>query len=438
MAAARPQLKTAKIGADKLILGLLAVLVLCAVFYALSQRQQALRSSPIGLDGLQIWLSHNGQDSQNFSGGWPLNAEDIGLQIIPLYDTDLSVDRVPPRTIEELIRQQDEYDLETEHIQSKAVRVPTLIVLPKWRSGMRLTGLAHPFLLGGSGQIQRTGKDLIDEPAMRLELAPQPFTTFEFETKNGTMHEALIYAAQTLNTSNCIPMIGTQDTMLLGWCYLADTDRKTRVFVLSDPDLINNHGLMLGDNAFAIRDWVAQVAGNRRVIIDYSRDNWLSNASSAVHRDRTWADLRRFFSPPFTLMWAGFVLVLTLALWRGAVRFGPLLEGSGGIGASKMVAIAARAKLMRLSNRDGALARDYCKARLASTAAQLFGPAHARQFAQPDAFVAYVRRRHTQHATALASALNDIETLPESATPAHAIASIVALDDILEKIRHDT
>ncbi|WP_227272458.1 hypothetical protein [Roseobacter weihaiensis] len=431
--------QAAKVGADKIILGLLAVLVLCAVFYALSQRQQALRSSPTGLDGLQLWLSHNGQDSQSFSGGWPLDTENIGLQIIPLYDTNLVDRRRPPKTKEELIQQQDEYDLERAKIRSKSAMVPTLIVLPKWRSGMRLTGLAHPFLLSNGELIQQTGRDLIDGSSnMRVGRARQPFTTFEFRAKNGTIYETLIYAAQTLNSSNCLPIIGTQEAMLLGWCHLIKTNGKTRVFVLSDPDLINNHGLMLGENAFVMRDWVAQVAGERRVIIDYSRENWLSNGASRVQRDRTWADLRRFFSPPFTLMWAGLALVVGLTLWRAAVRFGPLLTGVTGIGASKMVAIAARAKLMRLSNRDGALAREYCQARLAATAAHLFGPAHARRFARPEAFVTYIKRCHPRHATALTSALNQIETLPDSATAAHALATVAALDGILERIRHDT
>ncbi len=427
-----------RIGMDKIILGFLAFLTLGAFFYLQSQRQQALRNSPMGLDGLQIWLSRSGQQSQNFSGGWLLDAKDIGLLIIPLYDANLLERRRPPRTQEELLMQQDEFDLDSVKTRRKADRVPTLIVLPKWRSGMRLTGLAHPFLVGDRNRIRRTARDLVDDANLGIDRAAQPFSTFRFDTVDGVSHEPLVYAAQTLSSSKCTPIIGTQAAMLLAECPLIKNTGTAKVYVLSDPDLINNHGLRLGENAYAIRDWIAAIAGERRVVIDYSRDFWLAEDAVRAQRDRTWEDLMRFFSPPFAFMWAGLVLAMALTLWRAAVRSGPLLASPDGLGAAKMSAIAARAKLMRLTNLDGALAREYCKARIAVTATECVGPSHGRQFAQPEVFLAYVKSRYARHVAPLAAVLKDIETLPESATPSQAISSVTALDGILERIRHDT
>ena len=420
-----------RVGADKLIVGFLAAVVLIALFFVFSQRQQALRNSPAGLDGLQIWLSQDDLDVQSFMGGWPVNANEIGLQIIPIYDTKFREDRTPPDTKEALILQQDEFDADDAVLRKKAAQVPALIVLPKWRSGMRLTGFAHPVLLNDANRVGVLASSLVAGPHMTLSYAGQPFTDFAYEE-----HQITLYAAQMLSAPQCEPIIGTKDAMVLGRCPLLGNTAD--VFLLSDPDLLNNHGLRLGENAFAIRDWVRQVAGDQRVMIDYGRNNWLTEDVTRSTRDREWSDLLRFFQPPFTTMWAGLVLSIALTLWRAGIRFGPALAGPQAIGASKMLAIGARAKLLRLSNLHGALAGEYVKARLAATATTLFGTSQANQFTTPDAFVAFTQRRHPQHAPALIAALNSISTLPDHAPASQAMASVAALDRILETITHDT
>ncbi|MCF2903861.1 hypothetical protein L0666_02580 [Octadecabacter sp. CECT 8868] len=424
-----------RFGADKIILGVLAAMIVGALLYVSSQQQQRLRSSPTGLDGLQIWLSSDDQTVRSFTGGWPLNADDIGLLMLPFYDTDLANLRTLPRSEEELIAQQDEYDLRLGPILAKINEVPTLIILPKWRSGMRLTGLAHPILLINRTRVEDTLNDLPFEGGAHLDYAPKAFSEFTFETGSQSARTAVIYSAQTFAAQGCAPIVGTHSAMILGSCALMN---GTKVFVLSDPDLINNHGLLQGDNAFIIRDFVAQTVGTQQVIIDYSRDDWLTRDSEGLQRERTWADLKRFFSPPFTLMWAGLLIAVVLILWRAALRFGPLLPTKDRLGASKMKAIGARARLMRLAGRDGALVVEYSKARLAATASELVGAAHGNQISKPEAFLAYAQRRHPRYAMALTEALNTISSLPQNASAAQAMAAAASLDTILEHITHDT
>jgi hypothetical protein len=427
-----------KIGADKIILGVLAILIVGALFYVMSQRQQALRGSPAGLNGLQVWLSSQDQDIQNFVGGWPLRTDDLGLLIVPLYDTDLTADRELPLTQDDLIIKQDEYDLSLYIVQAKAREVPTLLVLPKWRSGMRLTGLVHPLLLVERERLAETLYGVLDVDDVMLSYGREPFVSFPDRQNSSANNQAVIYAAQMFAASGCKPILGTVKAMILGACPLAITGAQETVFVLSDPDLINNHGLVLGDNAFVVRDFLTQVADGKSVVIDYSRDNWLTRIEDQVQRDRTWADLQRFFTPPFTLIWIGFVIATLLTLWRAAFRFGPLRAERDGIGASKLMAIEARARLMRLSNRDGALVSDYSKARLAATATTLFGAAHARPLSNPEAFLAFTQRRHPKYAKALAEILNAMWSMPDSAPPAQAMAAVAELDRLLEQITHDT
>lgn len=421
-----------KIGADKILLGIVGLAMIIAIFFVSSQRQPALRSSPVGLDGLRVWLTAEGLDAQNFTGGWPILAEEVGLLVVPLYDTELDERSEPPRTQEELILQQVEYDLTSEPIRSKTEMAPTLIVLPKWRTGMRLTRLAHPVLISPRAEVEALGETLV-AGEFALSYGRDPFIEIPYREQ-----DALLYAAQTFVAPECRPILGDARAMVLGDCPLANGDDGARIYVLSDPDLVNNHGLALGDNAFLVRDIFKSLSNEGRIIVDYSRRNWLTTDAGQSTRERTWSDLLRFFSPPFTMIWVGIALVFGLVLWRAGLRFGPEAPIPQTGGASKTMAIAARARLMLLTGRAGALVKEYMRARLATAAAQIFGNALAPQFSGPEAFVAYTRRRHPEHAGPLAAKLNEIQDLPAAASSRHAMSKIHDLDKILEHITDDT
>lgn len=425
--------------AETVVIALICVIVLAAGWYILSQRQQALRASPAGLDGLQVWLSSNDVSAQNFSGGWLMDQTAIGLMIVPIYDTALDQDRVPPSTKQELLLQQDEYDLASSVIAEKAERVPVLLVLPKWRTGMRLTGLAHPILInepeGALSHLKRLTKDSSPE----WTFATAPFSEFDYQTTDGDDLHAQIYAAQTFKSEGCVPIIGTKEKMLLADCPLRNGTANTndRVLVLSDPDLLNNHGLRLGDNARIALDVLSAKAGERNIVIDYSRDVWLRDPLSEPERERTWADLLRFFDQPFLSLWIGSALVLALFLWRGALRYGPIRSDRPAPGASKSLAVQARARLMRLSGQDGALTSEYAAARIAATAEALFGPANARHFTSEDNFLKYTERRHPAHAARLTHVINEIRKLPARLPAVDAIHLIDELEQVLEQITND-
>ena len=105
---------------ETVIIILICALALAAGWYLYSQRQQALRSSPAGLDGLQIWLAANGVSARNFTGGWPIDQTKVGLLVLPVYDTLLDEERAPARTKEDLLQQQDEFEQLSKPISEKA------------------------------------------------------------------------------------------------------------------------------------------------------------------------------------------------------------------------------------------------------------------------------------------------------------------------------
>ncbi|MES0812779.1 hypothetical protein ABLO27_25020 [Roseibium sp. SCPC15] len=424
---------------ETVVIAVICVIVLAVGAYLVSQRQQALRSSPAGHDGLQVWLTSSGLSARNFIGGWPMDQTAVGLLVVPLYDTALDKDRALASSKEELLQQQDEYDLDLAPILEKAQRAQTLVILPKWRTGMRLTGRAHPVLRAEPNRLAGTLGKLLDDNQPELIFPEVPFTEFDYQSANGDMLQAKIYAAQLFKARGCTPLIGAEEAMLLGDCALGETaaNGNERVLVLSDPDLLNNHGLRLGDNARIAVDFLGAKAGDRNIIIDYSRASWLRDPAREPERERTWADLLRFFDQPFLTLWIGSATLFLLFLWRAAFRYGPISPDTAKPGASKSLAIRARARLMRLSGQDGALTAEYAAARIAATAESLFGVAHARHFTNEDEFLKYVERRHAPYAPRLKAVLSEIRKLPAH-LPAHeAIHHIDELEQVLEQITHD-
>ncbi|MGL4237350.1 hypothetical protein [Tabrizicola sp.] len=418
-----------------IIFAIIFAMAMAGLAYVLSQRQQELRSSPVGLDGLQLWLTAEDVSTQTFSGGWIVDPVSIGLVVLPLHDTDPDQELQPARTKEELLFQQDENDLDWYSIFDKVEQAPTLIVLPKWRSGMRLTGLAHPALLVERDRLDGILQYLTGEQSIRVNYSRQVFTALPYQDATGAELRAEIYAAQLFDSTGCDPIIGSGRETLLASCPVAGSYET--VFVLSDPDLLNNHGLRLGQNAAIARDFLAGVAGDGTVLIDYSRDNWFFSTDEPIQRDRTWADLLRFFEPPFLALWLGAGMMLALVLWRSLRRAGPVAHVADA-GTGKMQAIQARARLMRLTGQDGAMMGDYAHARIAATAARLVGPGHARQIGEEHAFVRFVARRRKDLADRLEAALARLHALPATISATAAIHHVEDLEQILELIANDT
>lgn len=415
---------------DLALLGLAVIAGLALLLYFASQKQQALRASPVGFDGLQVWLNAEGVSTRSFTGGWTLDPGEIGLVVQPLYDTRLDETRAVPRSEEELLLQADEYDLTAEVISAKAYDVWSLVVLPKWRSGMRLTGIAHPVLLDDATALSGIVRRLTGDEAAEVAHVPEPFVDFDYDDEE-TGLTARLYVPQVFSSAACEPVIGTAAAMVLGFCEEPTTEG---FYLLSDPDLINNHGLRLADNAAIAVDVFDRLAAGDTVLIDYSARNWFATDAEPDSYDRSWADFKRFFAYPFLTLWLAAGAMLALLLWRAGRRYGPLLAGAEGPGSAKALAIRARARLMRLTDQDGALVGDYARARVAALGARLFGPAHGMDARALDRSLA---RAFPEPHAELASALAAIGALPAKTAASDAIAYVTTLEKILEKFDNE-
>jgi len=346
------------------IIGGIAVVIVIAVLYFTGRPEPRLIASPTGFEGFRVWLVAKDHPARSFSGGYTLDPEGVGLRILPLYDLSLTNSRTQPRTPEELLTREDERDVTLRAIQTKAEAMPTMLVLPKWRSAVRLAGAAHPDFLNSENRLEGLLETLVGD-ASAVTTDTSGFSTFE---------GADIYALRTFTSDACEPVLGTSRQMLIGRCEVVGVDRD--VYILSDPDLINSHGLRFGDNANIATAVVTEIAGEKDILIDYSPRVWTGRPGrGAADVDaREWSDLLNYFKPPFSVLWLGVITAFLLALWRGWARYGAAAKAlDAGPRATRTVATAAQARLLRISGDTGALLRAYTDARLLALAAEVFG-----------------------------------------------------------------
>ena len=354
-----------------------AALVVLALLWLSDRAERDLPRSAAGFAGLVAWLDENGLDARSFRGGVYLVQGEVGLRILPLYDTDLDRDRELPETSEEVVAQTSEDDIVRHVVAAKIGLLPTLVVLPKWRTGMRALGVAHRELLIPGAEVARLMEQLPGRGG-RVRRDPAGYVERSLPGAGGVIG---LHHPQTLAGSGCTPLIGTGSDMLLGRCALPGAkaggaeERMSHFWLLADPDLMNTHGLTRAGNAGVALGLVRGLAAGQPVVLDLSSDVLTVGPSRPEDESRGQSDWARLFAWPFAMVWIGFALVALLVLWRALTRYGPVAHPyEDAPRASKEVSIDAKARLLRLGRHDRALLAAHIRHRLARVAAELAGP----------------------------------------------------------------
>jgi hypothetical protein len=410
-----------------LIIGACALLAVL-VFFAGGNNSATIARSQIGTEGLYRWMTAQGTSIAKSHRRLSMNEEDVSLRILPLYDMDLTNDLNPPSNTLEARAQTTLIDLEYWIVYEKIERVPTLVALPKWRGGVLSLGVLDEQLLIPQGMYRRLLGQL-ETPLLRII---RPDT--KLMTADGiTLYRPQLFDKRTVN-GGCKPVISVPEGVLIAHC---DSFDRFGILVLSDPDLINNHGLTLGENADVAATLNDLAPRSGTVLLDTSDRLLLTSADGEPQeqRPRSLEDMSRFWSYPFTLIWIAALSLLLIAFWRGLIRFGPPAKTDDGrIGASNEAAIEAKAYLLRLTGQDHALVADYAKNKLGDLARDVLGKDASRN--QDLLF----KRLHTlapAKAEKLLSALNALEQSTED-TPATTLASKVQeFDDTYRSIQNE-
>jgi hypothetical protein len=186
-----------------------------------------------------------------------------------------------------------------------------LVVLPKWDGAPKSEPRGH---VASVDLVERErASEVLELVAPGTVVRPRRHGAWH--GPSGLVPE--IEEPQLVVSGSLRPIVWNDDGVLLGETWVSGT----RVLLLSDPDLLSNHGLHRGDNAalavFAIEELRE---GELTVVID-------ETAHGYELRPSIWAALGRF---PLVLVTAQVLLAALCLFWASLERFGaPLDHGTG-------------------------------------------------------------------------------------------------------------
>lgn len=185
-----------------------------------------------------------------------------------------------------------------------------VVVLPKWRPV-----LSEPGPDGAVWVKFVTRRERYEIAAVLSDVSPRGATgssilRYSSLDEEGDGH----FPAPTLARPQLIdaedvglrPVFGRPDAALIA------QDPASSLFVISDPDLLNTHGLGQGDNAAIVHQLLIEDLGATSVVIDETLHGFIREAS-------IWRELAR---PPLALLTAHVGVLLLLLLWAALGRFG--------------------------------------------------------------------------------------------------------------------
>jgi len=360
------------------VAGALAVLL-----WFLFTQAASLDRSIIGTSGFASFAKSRGLNIRILSTRTKIDAQQIGLRILPLYTPRYGARARPTggkeNENEEVLRPISSYV-----VGGKIKAIPTLLVLPKWRSGAVTLERLHPKLLVGLRSAQFA-------PGSRIKRGGAGFSRFilqpgvaartpGFKTLAGVT--ANLFLAQTMiltggEKSRCKPVLAAGEDVLLAQCQWRNSG--VGYWVLSDPDLINNHGAGVDENIETALAIIGQLAGDKQIILDHTNvffsTDRESRESRADKRKRTLGDLSRFLAFPFAHIWIAFAMLAFFAVWHCGRRAGPVDDGEAenAVHASKATAIEANINILRAAGNNQALAKRHMEQRMERLAADIIG-----------------------------------------------------------------
>lgn len=289
---------------------------------------------------------------------------------------------------------------------------PVLIILPKWQTGR------HPSKAGwaADGFASAPSPKMLPPAAGRIEKIGSEPNARGAQAKGYLGGYPIALTLPNLRTQVLnAPDLETLIAFPHGGAVLAKQPGAP-IYILSDPDFVNNLAFASRDRARAaalLVDAVAEDAGAYSVAFDVTLNGFGSQRSL----------LRFAFVPPFIGITLCLIAAGLLALWQAWTRFGPALKPARAIAVSKAALIANSADLIKQARRELDGADAYVRSQRSAIARRLHAPGGLDDAATDrwidkhlrgggDLFSALARRlplaRNTHEFLADAQALHDI------------------------------
>jgi len=239
----------------------------------------------------------------------------------------------------------------------KADRV--LVILPKWQ-GYRST--SHSGWIEDAALLPTAVADLTIAKAGATGKTVRANSPAVWTTNTLGVAPLLDLTAQMIEDGNLRPIVAAGRRVLVG----EKTDRTRRIWIVSDPDMLSNHGLLTGGNAeFAIRLINGLRPPQGRVVFD---------ETVRGYRARSANPLTLMFQFPFITVTVQILAAAALLLWATMTRFGLPEPVSALLDAGKQGLIRNAANLLRYSGHPEIIVANYVRLTVRGVARQLRSP----------------------------------------------------------------
>jgi len=233
-----------------------------------------------------------------------------------------------------------------------------LLVLPKW------TGAPDPNRRGYLASAQLLPASVPAEVLAAAGIAGEVVRfagSIAGDTWSGELHGVPgLGPAQLVSSKDLKPVLSSNGRLLVG-------ERSTvggKLLVLTDPDLLSNHGLRRADDAALSVALIERLRAGGGVQFDES-------FHGAAQDDGPWRALLRF---PLVLAVLQALLAAALLLWGGMRRFGAPLPSDPPLPAGKAALIESMAELLRFGGHSAHALDRYLRSSLQEVAAALHAP----------------------------------------------------------------
>lgn len=253
-----------------------------------------------------------------------------------------------------------------EIVEAHMAKGPVLVVLPKWAT------VGDPLK---RGWVRRLGTIGNSEDHLPLADWGMDLSVDDLTAKDSDVAESRHFGeplsirlpdeAKVITCEDCTPAFPYADGKLV----VAETELDNYLYILAEPDLLNNQGIAKRENGLAalkLINGIAYDSGANDIVFDVTLNGF----------GKTRSILRFLFEPPFLAVTLCLLAAAVLAAWQAFHRFGPALARVREVALGKTALITNGAELMRQAGKERHGASVYARHMREKMAQSLKAPGH--------------------------------------------------------------
>ena len=234
-----------------------------------------------------------------------------------------------------------------------------LVVLPKYSANASLLNS------GWAETVERIHANYISEV---LRQVTKTGTVLQLDASPSWLPSGLgpapdLPRPQVMLGSGLKPVITSKTGILLG---MTEID-GSKIWVLSDPDLISNHGLLRGANAQLAAGIIDVISGGGPVIFDETIHGYYLDPNL----------LKALFQYPLVFVTTAAFAAIFILLWASTGRFGAPARAEPPLRMGKSTLVAAGADMLSFGRHETPIAARYRKAVLEDVGRRIHAPLQA-------------------------------------------------------------